>query len=78
MDEQFHKQGEPLKLNFHKVDSGPFALPYCVIFRPEKLDMGEGKRYLVEIEGLKLISGRPAGTLAYPVVFFVLKQPRSQ
>lgn len=74
IDEQFRKMGEPLKLNFHKVDKMPLGqLGYCVIFRPENVQVADGRRYLVEIEGLKLMTGRLAGTVAYPVVFFELK-----
>jgi hypothetical protein len=57
VDGQLKKQGEPLKLNYANVNNLPFGVPYCIIFRPEKSAVAAGKRYLVEIEGLKLSSG---------------------
>jgi len=73
IDEQFHKIGSPLELDHQSVDKMPIGmLSYCVIFRPEKVEVADGQRFLVEIEGLKNIAGRPVGILAYPVIFVAL------
>ena len=74
IDEHFRKVGEPLTLNYNQVSEVPVGmLSHCLIFRPETVEVADGQRFLVEIEGLKQITGRPLGTVAYPVVFFPLK-----
>jgi hypothetical protein len=55
-----NKLGEPLKLNYQNVETNFFGIPYCIIFRPEKSAVAPGKRYLVEIEGLRNSKGGPA------------------
>jgi uncharacterized protein YkwD len=71
VDRLLKKVGEPLALNHVSVDTIPFAIPNCIIFRPGKEAVAPGKRYLVEIEGLKRANGRPA-TLRYLVEFIRL------
>jgi hypothetical protein len=56
IDARMKKVGEPLKLNYNKPNTGSFGLSNCVIFRPEKIE--RGKRYLVEIDGVKRPDGK--------------------
>jgi uncharacterized protein YkwD len=51
LDPEGKKKGEPLPLALSKVDTAPFGIPNCVIFRPAPVEVKPGKRYLVEIEG---------------------------
>jgi hypothetical protein len=73
IDDTLAKMGEPLKMNYCKPGSGGFGLPNCLIFRPEKLDMTPGKRYLVEIDGVKRADGRTPAPIRYVVQFFRVK-----
>jgi hypothetical protein len=59
VDNMLRKVGEPLELNYKNVDTLPFGIPYCIIFRPVKSAVAVGKRYLVEIDGLKRPTGEP-------------------
>jgi len=59
------RKKEPLKLDYFNVDFIPFGIPNCVVFRPEKLDMTPGRRYLVEISGIRNKSGKT--TIRYVV-----------
>ena len=59
----------PLNLNYKKVSQTGFGIPFCIIFRPDKLALADGKRYWVEITGLEKKDGA-AATLRY-MVFFV-------
>jgi hypothetical protein len=68
VDRKGKKLGQPLALNHTNVSTEQFGLPGCIIFRPERLTMRPGKRYLVEIEGLKGTNGRPQ-PLSYTVEF---------
>jgi hypothetical protein len=68
LDATFTKAGEPLKLNFSQVSRPGFGVPYCLVFRPDKLPLGPGRRYLVEVDGLTRSDGKPA-QLSYVVEF---------
>ncbi len=72
LDASFARTGEPLKLNFSKVSQPGFGVPFCVVFRPDKLALAPGKRFLVEIDGLTRADGKPA-PLSYVVEFVSLK-----
>jgi len=72
IDAMLNKSGAPLKLNFHKVNNNGFGLPACLIFRPERGAVTPGRRYLVEIDGLVRLDGRP-GNLSYFVEFVSLR-----
>ena len=63
------KQETPLKLDFHAVDTTPFGIPNCIIFRPEELPANPGQAYIVELEGVRRQGGGPAVTLRYLVEF---------
>src|ERR1700746_2103792 len=45
-------KGKAVKIDYFAVESTPFGIPNCVIFRPETIDTSAGKRYLVEINGV--------------------------
>jgi hypothetical protein len=68
VDKDGNKVGQPLKLDYIKPDDEPFGLPRCVIFRPENFVPKAGKRYLVEIEGVRDNNGQPA-PIRYQVHF---------
>jgi hypothetical protein len=73
VDERLNKVGEPLKLNYERVDPLPYAyIGGCIIFRPEKEAVAPGKRYLVEIDRVKRRSGAPA-LVRFVVEFVRLK-----
>jgi len=72
LDANFAKVGEPLNLNFAQVSRAGFGIPYCLVFRPDKLAVAPGRRYLVEIEGLARTDGKPA-FLSYVVEFVSLR-----
>jgi hypothetical protein len=63
------KQGQPLRLDFNNVDSLPFGIPNCLIFRPEALQVAPGKRYVVELEGLFRKGTSDPVALSYVVEF---------
>lgn len=73
IDELLTKVGEPLKMNYCKPAPGGFGLSNSLVFRPEKLDMSPGKRYLVEIDGVKRSDGRTPAPIRYVVQFFRVK-----
>lgn len=68
-DAQMKKMGEPLKLDFFMIDNRLVGLPICVVFRPEKISVTPGKRYLVEIGGLIQAKDKARRTISYPVAF---------
>jgi hypothetical protein len=72
LDANFSKTGDPLPLNFGQVSRPGFGIPYCVVFRPDKLAVAPGRRYLVEIDGLARPDGKPA-PLSYVVEFVTLR-----
>lgn len=71
VDALLNMTGEPLSLNFSRVDTGGFGIPYCVIFRPDKPNLADGQRYMVEIDGLYNLANQPI-VLKFLVVFVKL------
>jgi hypothetical protein len=63
------KRGEALKLDFKNVDTTPFGIPNCIIFRPERLQLTAGRRFLVELEGIVPQGQDEPITLRYLVEF---------
>ncbi len=49
--------GAELKLDYHGFNNDGFGVPYCLVFRPEKLSLAAGKRYLVKVSGVKTKAG---------------------
>lgn len=72
LDKDGKKVGEPLKLNYTNINKHGFGVPNCIIFRPEKLRLAAGKRYLVEIEGVAPLKGK-AAPLRHEVKFVSVK-----
>jgi len=65
---------EPMKLEFAKVNLEGAGIANCVIFRPEAFQLTPGARYVVEIDGLALITGVPLPTQRYLVEFASLEE----
>jgi hypothetical protein len=63
------KTGDPLPLNCKNVDRLSFGVPNCIIFRPEKLVLKAGARFVVELEGIQPTAAQKAVTLSYVVEF---------
>jgi uncharacterized protein YkwD len=63
------KTGEPLPLDFTRVNTDPFGIPNCISFRPAKLEIAAGKRFLVEIEGVTARAGTKAPAVRFEVEF---------
>jgi uncharacterized protein YkwD len=63
------KADEPLPLDFTKVDTAPFGIANCIIFRLAKLEIAPGKRVLVEIEGVTARAGVKAPAVRFEVEF---------
>lgn len=61
------EKGAALELSYTNVDFVPFAIPNCLVFRPAGLDRSKGRRYLVEIEGVRA-DGKET-TIRYQVEF---------
>jgi hypothetical protein len=57
-----------LKLNYNDVNTAAFGVASCLIFRPENLAVANGKRYWVDIEGLRYLDGKPAA-VRFLVIF---------
>jgi hypothetical protein len=72
-DENGLKMGEPLKLIFSKVDTVPFGVPNCIIFRPEKLAPTRQAKFAVELEGIQPLGKKGTISLQYMVEFVKLK-----
>ena len=72
-DEKLKPVGEPLAITNQNVDDGGCSWGHCVIFRPEKVEVKPGERYLVEIGGLKMVGGKVA-RLAYSVEFCEIRK----
>jgi hypothetical protein len=68
-----HKVGKSLPLNHCGVDTLPYGIANCLIFRPARIEVAAGKRYLVEIDGLRRKDGKPAGRVYFVVEFVRLK-----
>jgi hypothetical protein len=67
------KVGDPLKLDFHGTNTQRFAVPNCVIFRPEKVEVAPGRRYVVEIEGLTRGAKKTPAMVRFTVEFISVK-----
>lgn len=68
LDKDDNKLGDPLALNYKNLNTLGFGIPYCLIFRPTKIDVSPGKKYRVEIEGLTNAEDA-AATVAFTVEF---------
>ena len=53
---------------YYNIDTGGYAVPNCIIFRPSNVSAYEGK-YSVEILGISDKNGEPE-TISYEVNFF--------
>lgn len=74
VDQTLNKLGAALPLNFSAVVGDNLTRPIpAVIFRPSKIAIEPGRRYLVEIEGLKRPDGKTPAPVAYLVEFVTLK-----
>ncbi|MBI1367725.1 MAG: hypothetical protein GC162_03635 [Planctomycetes bacterium] len=58
-----------LNLNYYHIDTAGYAIPNCIIFRPDNVTTAPGSRYWVIITGVKDKSDAPA-TIQYLVEFF--------
>lgn len=67
------KSANPLKLKSTVVETNPFGIPNCIIFRPEKVTVAAGRKYVVEIEGLTSGKDKAAAPVRYQVEFFSLR-----
>jgi hypothetical protein len=68
VDPFLYRVGEPLSFNHNSVDTTGPGIPYCLIFRPENARLEDGQRYMIEVEGLRDVLGRPV-PLRFLVVF---------
>jgi hypothetical protein len=60
---------KPMKLDYFAVETGWFGVPNCIIFRPLPVEVANGRRYWVEVKGLRGSDGAPT-ELSYLVEFF--------
>jgi len=65
-------RGKALKLNYTNVNNDGFAIPACIIFRPDLDNLVPGKRYQVQIDDLEQADGT-ATSIRYVVEFVSLK-----
>jgi len=72
-DKKGNKTGDPLKLNHSGVDTNGFGIPNCIIFRPERITVEPGKRYVVEIEGITQGKEKKTAAIEYAVEFIGVK-----
>jgi hypothetical protein len=72
-DDKGDKTGDPLPLASHKVNTDGFGVPNCIIFRPEKVKVEPGRRYVVEIEGLTSRAKKEPVVVRFTVEFIGLK-----
>ncbi len=64
------KSGPALPLRDVALSTEPMGgTPTCIIFRPEKGAVAAGKRYLVEVKGVRRSEGGGPVTVRYPVEF---------
>jgi hypothetical protein len=73
VDQYLNKVGAALKLNARTVDTRAYGVPNCIIFRPEKNAVAAGRRYLVEVRGLRLKAGNRPAAVRYIVEFVDLR-----
>jgi hypothetical protein len=59
---------DPLELDYFNVENSGFGIAACIIFRPERFSPRPGKRYWVEIRGVKKKDGTDT-TIEYMVEF---------
>ena len=76
LDKDGKKSGEALPLNFKNVNTGGFGIPNCIIFRPSRIDIANGKQYAVEIAGIETVGGK-AATIGFKVQFCELGLAKS-
>lgn len=69
VDANGKKLSGPLALNYFNVDNQGFAIPNCIIFRPKKIEIRAGNRFMVEVEGVRLRRQRKETTVRYVVTF---------
>jgi hypothetical protein len=62
-------KGEPLPLDIAKVDTLPFGIDNCLIFRPEKLKLAAGDRYVVILPDIESLAQKQLVTIKYVVEF---------
>lgn len=67
LDPHLNRTGGPLSLNYKNTENSPFGVPNCIIFRPDKLALADGKRCWVELDGIQTADGKP-----FPVRFLVI------
>ena len=72
-DKKGNKTGDPLKLNHRGVDTSGIGIPNCIIFRPERIAVESGRRYVVEIEGLTQGKEKKAAMIQFGVEFISVK-----
>ncbi len=65
LDDQAHP-GPPLKITDRHVAAAPAGLPTALVFKPAGVQVAAGKRYWVEVWGLKA-----SGGAAYPLQYLV-------
>jgi len=65
LDDQAHP-GKPLKIVARQVAATPAGLPTALVFKPAGVEVAAGRRYWVEVWGLKATSGA-----AYPLQYLV-------
>jgi uncharacterized protein YkwD len=69
-DQSGVKSGTGLPLNNVCVNRAPRGwIDNCIIFRPDRSAVAAGKRYLVEIKGIRYANGMSSPPLRYPVEF---------
>ena len=74
LDENFRDTSGPLELDYFNVNTQPFGVRYCVIFRPKSVKLSSGSRYRVEIEGIKEKAGRKPAKVGWVTEFFRLQK----
>ncbi len=73
MDKRFHRQEEPLNLNYFNVDTGGYGHNWAIIFRPDGIQVRHGNRYWVEVDGVKASDGEDV-EIRYVVEFVNLRK----
>src|SRR5262249_44186083 len=71
LDKVGKKVGDALELDYKNVNLDGFGIPNCIIFRPAKLSVADGKKHQVTISGIETAAGKPA-TITYAVEFVQL------
>jgi uncharacterized protein YkwD len=72
-DDKGEKKGEALKLKSTTVETNGFGIPNAIIFRPERLAVAPGGRYVVEVDGLTKGKDQAAAPVRYQVEFISAK-----